>query len=144
MAYGRNTFYAPNSGETYVWPVNHSDESAFGKTRNITNGAPTGLTGLIPQQAADSPMVLELTGTIFHAAQHAAMIRWFAISEHQTIYFYDFAGGAYEVVITEFEPVRKRTLRNPRDPSIPLHYWTYTLRMQVVNFLAGPWVGVTP
>jgi hypothetical protein len=144
MAYGRDTFHNPATGETYAWPINHSDEQEFGKTRQVASGAPTGHTGLTFQQGADEPMELLLEGTILHRSQHQQMIRWWAICAGQSIYFTDFAGDAYEVIITDFNPVRKRTLHNPRDPSIRLHYWTYTIRMQVIGILAGPWVGVAP
>jgi hypothetical protein len=138
MAYGRDTFFNPVTLETYHWQVNHSEESQFGKTRNISNGAPTGYSGLVMQQGDDQPMTLELTGTILHERQHRNFIFWWALSASQTIYFYDFTGAGYEVVVTSYQPVRRRTLRNPRDKTIPLHYYTYTIRMQVISFLAGP------
>lgn len=144
MAYGRDTFHNPATGETYAWPVNHSEESEFGKKREVSTGAPTGHTGLTFQQGADDPMVLELDGTILHHLHYQQMIRWWSLSGGQSIYFTDFAGDSYEVLITDFNAVRKRTLRNPRDSSIPLHYWTYTLRMQVIGILAGSWAGVLP
>lgn len=144
MAYQRDTFRDPTTGEAYPWPVNHSEESQFGKSRSISSGANTANTGLTIQQGDDEPMVLELTGVIMHKAQHDQFVRWFAISQGHTIHYIDFAGDGYEVIITAFSPQRQRTLRNPRDRSIPLHYWTYTLRMQVVTFLSGTWAQVTP
>jgi hypothetical protein len=144
MAYGRNTFINPASGAAYEWPVNHSEEAQFGKTRTITTGGNTGHTGLALQQGDDAPMVIELTGTIFHQAQFDAFVEWFGLCTHQSVQFVDFAGDGYEVILTEFQPLRRRTLRNPRDPSIPLHYWTYTMRMHVLGFVSGPWVGVAP
>lgn len=140
----RNVFHNPATGETYPWPINHSEEQTFGKKRNLTSGAPTGHTGLTIQQGDDDPMVLELSGTILTVAQYEQMIHWWALSAGSTIYFTDFAGDAYEVIITDFDALRQRTLRNPRDRSIPYHYWTYTIRMQVVTILAGTWTGVTP
>jgi hypothetical protein len=144
MPYGRDMFINPASGVTYEWPINHSDETQFGRSRSITTGGNTGHTGLALQQGDDAPMVLELSGTILHQAQFNAFVQWFALCAHQSVHFQDFAGDRYEVIITDFLPLRKRTLRNPRDASIPLHYWTYTLKMQVLGFVAGPWVGVTP
>jgi hypothetical protein len=144
MAYGRDTFLDPTTGETYPWPVNHSEESTFGKTRQINSGANTGNTGLTIQQGDDEPMILELTGTIVHKSQHDQFVRWFAISRGHTIHFIDFTGDRYEVLITAFLPQRQRTIGNPRDRSIRLHYWTYTLRMQVVTFVSGAWTAVTP
>src|SRR3954467_15778758 len=103
----RNNFYNPASGEGYDWPVNHSEENSFGKTRQVSTGANSANTGLTMQQGDDEPMVIELTGTILHSSQHAAMIRWFAISKQQTVYFTDFAGDSYEVVILAYTPTRQ-------------------------------------
>lgn len=144
VTYRRNTFYNPRNGEVYDWHINHSEEAQFGKTRQINNGANTGYAGLIMQQGDDEPMVLELSGTILHLAQHQAFVRWFAICRDQSIHFIDFAADRYVVIITAYNPVRQRTLSNPRDDSMRLHYYTYTLRMQVLEFIAGPWVGVSP
>jgi hypothetical protein len=142
--YQRDTFYDPATGETYAWHINHSTESQFGKRRNVQTSSPTGYSGLVMQQSDDEPMVMELSGTILHSVQHDRMIHWFALCASRTIYFTDFTGAPYEVVILEYNPLRLPTLRNPRDASIPLHYWTYTLRMHVVAFLAPPWSQVTP
>lgn len=144
MAYGRDKFIdvAPGGYGTYSWPVNHSDEEAFGKTHNVDHTATTDGIGVVRQQGADDPMSLQLTGTIFHEAQHLAFVAWFALSSLRTIYFEDFTGAQYEVQITSYEPVRKRTLRNPRDPSIPLHYYSYTLTMDVIRAVTGPWAGI--
>lgn len=144
MAYVRNQFRDPATAETYDWPVNHSDEGAYPKTRTLSTGGNTGHTGLIVQQGDDAPLTMELSGVIFHQSQRNAMSHWFALCTANTIIFRDFTGGEAEVIITSFDPVRKRTLRNPRDPSIPLHYWTYTLRMQVITVLSGDWAGVGP
>jgi hypothetical protein len=140
----RNQFYNPATGEGYPWPINHSDENSFGKARQVNTGANTANTGLTMQQGDDEPMVIEVTGTILHSAQHAAMIRWFAISKQQTIYFTDYSGDSYEVVILAYQPTRQRTLGNPRDRTMPFHYYKYTLRMHVVRILAGAWTQVTP
>jgi hypothetical protein len=90
--------------------------------------------------------VLTYSGTIFHQVQMNEMVKFFAWSETRSIIFKDFAGDEYEVLITEFQPVRQRTVRNPRDPSIPYHYWTYSLKMEVLAFRNGPWAaaGVNP
>lgn len=145
MAYGRNIFRDPAGNRPdYPWHINHSEEETFGKRRNVESTAPTAGVGLIVQQGADSPMVIKVSGTILHAAQHRQMVEWMALSRTQTVTFIDFAGDAYEVLLTAFEPTRHRAALNPRDPSIPLHFWRYTLEMQVLNFRSGAWVGTTP
>lgn len=144
MAYGRNRFTDNLNGATYDWPVNHSEEERMGKERAVSHGAPTGNLGLVRQQGESQPMVLQLSGVIFHQAQHDAMWAWFEKCESRTVDFTDFAGDTYEVLITGFMPQRKRTLGNPRDKTIPLHYWTYSLTMEVLDFKTGPLAGVTP
>jgi hypothetical protein len=144
MAYGRNRFIDNLTAETYDWPVNHSEEERMGKERTVAHGAPTGNLGLIRQQGESQPMVLQLTGTIFHASQHAAMWNWFERCQSRTIDFIDTAGDHYEVLITSFMPQRRRTLSNPRDPSIRLHYWSYTIAMEVLDFKSGALQDVTP
>lgn len=125
---------------TYSWVVNHSDEEDFGKERSIETGANTANTGLVRQQSDDKPMVIRVQGTILHAAQHQEFIAWWKLCGSQTIYFTDFAGDEYEVLLTSYRPLRKRTIRNPRDyANAPLWYWTYEMEMQVIRFRNGPW-----
>lgn len=142
----RDRFVNPANGGAYDWLVNHSDEGETGKTRNITRTANTGVVGLVKQQGDDGPYILKLSGTILHRSQLQQMWAWYALCRTQTIYFYDFDGQGFEVQITSFMPTRHRTLRNPRDPSAPLHYWTYNIEMEVYRFLNGDLVaaGVTP
>lgn len=140
----RNKFINPKNAAEYSWHVNHSEEAEFGKRRNISHGAKTG-TGLVKQQADDSPLILQLKGVIFHEAQYKEMIAWWQLCESQTIYFKDFSGDEYEVIITEFLPVREKTIKNPRDfANAPLWFWRYDLTMEVVTIRAGNWAGVTP
>jgi desulfoferrodoxin (superoxide reductase-like protein) len=141
----RNTFEDPAGVvDDYLWQINHSDEDVFGRKRNVTESAKTGGTGLIKQQADSDPLVLTLTGSILHEAQHEQFIAWFELCETQSIFFTDFSDAKYEVVITEYLPVRKRTVKNPRDSTIPTWYYTYTLTMEVLSVKRGPWDGVTP
>lgn len=123
---------------TYDWPINHSQDGAFGKTRNISHGANTGGTGLIKQQSDDSPMVMELDGTILEQDQYQAFWEWFALCEDQTIYFRDFTGEKMEVQITDFQPTRQRAVKNSRGGTDnPTWYWHYTLKMEVYKFING-------
>lgn len=145
MARIANRFLNPWTGAYYDWPINNSTEESFGKTRNIDHTAPTSGLGLIRQQGDDSPMAIKLSGTIFHKAQHQAMIAYFNLSRTQTVYFRDFTGETYEVIITAYQPTRQRTIRNPRDfANAPYHYWKYTLEMDVVRFINGDWSATLP
>lgn len=145
MAYSRNRFVDPAGVyPAYNWPVNHSEEEAFGRTHNVEQTATTNNLGLVRQQGPDDPLALKLSGTIFHEAQHGQFIGWWALSSQHSIYFYDFTGAGYEVTITSYLPTRKATLRNPRDRSIPLHYYSYTMEMDILRVLSGPWAGIVP
>lgn len=141
----RNIFTNPRNNDSYDWEINHSDEAAVEKERQIEHGANTANTGMVKQQAGTTPMVLQLQGTILHEAQLVEMLAWFELCEDQTIHFTDFAGDKYEVIITKFNPTRHRTIRNPRDfANAPYWYWKYEMEMEVVTILDGVWEGVTP
>jgi hypothetical protein len=141
----RNRFTNPKTAAVYDWAVNHSEEQEFGKRRNIDHGALTNGTGLVRQQSDDTPLVLHLKGTIFHKAQFEQMIAWWKLCETQTIYFKDFSGDEYEVIITEFLPVRERTIKNPRDyANAPYWFWKYDIAMEVIAIRSGTWAGVSP
>jgi hypothetical protein len=138
-------FTNPVNAALYDFPINPSEEEAFGKRRNVEHSSPTGLTGLVRQQGDDQPLVLKASGTILTRAQLVAMIGWFQLCRTQTIYLRDHAGDQYEGLLTAFEPTRKRTLRNPRDlAQAPEWYWTYTIEFEVVRIISGTWAGVTP
>ena len=137
----RNVFYDPSTGESYAWLINHSDEDETGRDRQVTTEANTGNVGLVKQQGELTPLILRYSGTILHTSQLVEMLRWYTKCETRSIYFTDFAGDSYEVTITSFHPKRLRTLRNPRDGSAPLWYWTYTIEMMVLAVRLGAWVG---
>lgn len=142
----RNIFTDPKGTRSpYSWPFNHSEESEFGKSRNIEHGGNTGDVGFVRQQSDDSPLVLRFSGTILVKAQLTEMLAWFEICKRRTIHFKDFAGDEYEVIITKFVPTRRPTVRNPRDPTnAPTWYWHYEIDMDVVTVISGTWSGVTP
>lgn len=143
----RNTFTNPANGDTYEWPVNHSDEDATGKTRQITRSANTGSVGAVRQQGDDGATVLTFNGVINTRAQLQQFWAWYALSRTQTIYLTDYDGQEYEVQITAFQPKRVRKLTSiARDPGMPHHYYTYTITMEVLRFIAGDMAsaGVTP
>jgi hypothetical protein len=140
----RNRFTNPADGSFYDWQVNHSTEGSFGKSRQITESANTANTGLVKQQGDAQPLKMKLQGTIFHKKQVEEFVRFWQLCESQTIIFKDFTGDEYEVLILNFDPVRKRTVRNPRDAkNAPLWYWTYELEMEVIRVISGVWAGVT-
>lgn len=137
-------FTNPATGATYLWPVNHDEEDATGKSRQMSDGAPSKNVGLIPQQGAPTPLVLSWKGKIFTKAQVEAMIAWWELCEDQSIYVTDPAGSTYEVLITDFTEQRQPVAANRWDPvNAPTWIWTYTLVMRVLNVLSGEWSGVT-
>jgi hypothetical protein len=134
----RDTFINPANGFTYEWHVNHTDEESTEKTRTITRVGNTGLVGVVRQQGDDSPYIMRWTGTILHRAQLQAFWFWWAVSKGQTIHLLDFDGQRYEVQITSFQPKRVRKLSYfSKDPSMPHHYYTYTIEFEVYSFVAG-------
>jgi len=65
-----------------------------------------------------------------------------ALGRTQTIYLTDFSGAQYEVLITDFTPVRKRVVRNVHDPvNAPTWIWTYSITMDVVTIISGYLLG---
>lgn len=140
----RDRFINPRTGAIYDFTINHNEEDQFGRARNIEASAPTGDGPLTLQQGDDEPMVIVLKGKILDAAQHAQFISWMALGRTQTIYYRDAFGEEFEVLPTSYMPKRNRVAANPRDPSIPWHIYEYEMRLHVIAFRAGPWVGTQP
>jgi hypothetical protein len=139
----RNRFINPANGQVYDWPINHSEEEEAGQEKNIEHGGTTNRVGLVRQQGDPAPYVLRYSGTILNTAQFQAMTWWTSLTNYQSIHFRDFDDNLYEVIITQFKPTRHRTLRNPRDQaSAPLHFWRYTIEMEVLRFISGDLVGM--
>lgn len=132
----RNRFTDPTTGETYDWQINHDTEEEGGRQRDITLSGNTSGVGLVRQQGAQAPITLRYGGAILHLAQFEAMWHFFQLCESRTIFFRDFYGDEYEVTITAFSPTRQRG-RNFADPAIPLHFWHYTIEMQVMLVRSG-------
>lgn len=139
---GRNRFINPVTAGVYLWDINHTEEEEGGMARNIDHTAPTSGLGLVRQQGEEGPMEIKLIGTILKESQFDAFQDYYQLSRSQTFYFRDFNDDEYEVVMTAFRPTRKRTLRNSRAPG-KLHYWTYTMTLEVLAVRAGPWVGTS-
>lgn len=123
----------------YFWPINHNDMDPSGRQRTITATAPSAGFGLVRQQGVDQPMSLNLKGDILHEAQRIAFIQWWALCDQQSVYFYEFSGEQYEVMITNFAETKMPLARNLADPTIPFHMYNYSLDMDVLNILSGPW-----
>lgn len=139
-----NKFINPATGAEYPWAINHSTEDQSGRARQITRSAPTGTaTGLGRQQGDDSPRVLTYKGVILTKAQFDEMIAWWGLCNEQTIYFEDFTGARSEVIITNFNPTRRGVMRNHKDLiNMPLWVYDYTIEMEVIRELTGPWASV--
>ena len=138
----RNIFSNPSTGDVYAWAINHTEEEEGGRDRNIDFEANTGNVGLVKQQGELTPLTFSYSGTILTRAQLVEMNRWFKLCEEQTIYFTDFAGDQYEVLIDSFKPLRKRASRNPRGGAeAPYWYWTYTIKLTVLRVIGGTWAG---
>jgi hypothetical protein len=141
----RDTFIDPLTGFVYEWQVGHDEEASVGKTRNITHSGNTAGTGLIRQQGEPAPLVLRYSGKILHLHQFEEMWRFYELCETQTIYYRDYFGEEFEVVITQFEPIREKTVSNKKDlTNMPLHYYSYTIAMEIVKVRAGALVGLSP
>lgn len=143
MAYGRCKLIDPSPGGlgTYDWQVNYNEEGEFGRARNLDVTTTTNGAVMIVQQGEDDPLKISVQGTILHANQHNEFVGYFKKSKLQSLIFQDFEGHQYEVMLESYKPKRLRTIRNPRDPSIPLHYYTYSMDMLVLRVISGPWVG---
>lgn len=132
---------------TYSWEINHDAEDEGGKSRNITVTANTGRTGLVRQEGDETPLTLSYSGTFFSKNQLVRMLRYWEACSTRTIRFVDFLGDTYGVLITDFRPLRKRVVRNPRDQAnAPGVIWTYKIVMQVIDIISGPYddADVTP
>lgn len=133
----------------YAWAINHNAEDAFSKSVSIEHTANTGQTGHVRQQGTAEPLVLSLSGTALTDAQNQEFWRWWSACNtppgRRTIFFTDFSGAEYEVLITRYDAPRVRAGRNPRQPTKP---WTYQWKMEleVVTIISGPLAvaGVAP
>jgi hypothetical protein len=137
----RFTDRAPGGLGSYDWHVNHDEEEDGGKNREITLSANTSGLGLVRQQGAPDPFTFKLSGAILHQDQYTKFWRYFDACQSRTIFWRDFTGDEYEVVITSFTPRRIRG-QNTADPTIPHHFWRYTMELQVLRVESGSLAGV--
>lgn len=132
----RNRFTNPVNASYYDWQVNHDEESEGGRERSVEHTANTASTGLVRQQGDKTPLIKKISGSILHRNQYRRMWEWFELCDTQTIYFKDATGEEWEVLLTAFRPKKVRA-RNPNDSTIPFHYYTYSLDMEVVRQISG-------
>lgn len=118
---------------TYQLAVNHLEEDGLDYSRSMEKTAVTTGANFVLQQGQTTGGTLRYKGTILTAAQYTAMKAYYDACQNRTVFFTDFTGTEYEVIITRFNPSRHATVRNPRDSSIPWHYWTYEIDMEVVS-----------
>lgn len=134
MAYVRARFRDPAAVlADYTWEVMWNEEEGSGRARNVERTAVTSGVGFVRQQGEDSPELFRFSGTILKQNQYDKMLAYYEASRLRTIKFLDFTNVEHEVLITKFDTRRRRTLKNPRDSSINLHFWEYTIEMEKVD-----------
>lgn len=130
----RDTFIDPNTDDEYEFDINHNEEKEFGRKTAIEDTAPTSGVGFVRQQGEPEPLRLGWQGTILKQSQYEAMWDYYDLCRTQTIQIQDFTSVTYEVIITAFNPVRKRCASNPRGGTTnPTWFWTYDLEMEVIQ-----------
>ena len=149
-----NQFIDPITGETFLWPINHNDETGSasksngqnGVARNITVGAPVSGGVHIRQEGAPDPIAFSWKGTALTRAQHQEFLRWYAKCDHYTIILQDFSGDRYEVLIIAYLPVRRRVAQNRNDmTNAPLWVYDYQVDIDVIALISGDYhdAGIT-
>lgn len=138
IATPRNALWNPVTDHTYEWAINHSEEDEITVGRQIDHGAPAATVAVVRQQRPAGSLVLSLSGTILDPAQQAELEDFFDDCDDTTLYYRDSETDTYEVVITSFDSKRVRTARNP--VTAGLFYWTYSITMDVVRVLSGPYL----
>lgn len=135
----RNTFTDPAGVvPAYTWDIGHNEEQDFGRETPVSDSVNVAGTRVITQQGDPSAIRLSYSGSILTRAQLVQMWKWELLCQTQTIYFTDFAGDEYEVVIDSFKPVRHSGRNRRGGTDAPMWYWTYTIEMTVVRVLTGP------
>jgi hypothetical protein len=141
-----NQFIDPTTGETWSWPINHSDEtgsatksnSQGGVERNITVSAPVGGGVHIRQEAAPDPLAFSWKGTALTRLQHQKFLYWYKMCDSHSIILQDFSGDRFEVLILAYIPVRKAVVQNRNDmTNAPLWVYDYSISLDVIAMIAG-------
>lgn len=117
---------------TYQFAINHYTEDGLDFSRSVERTAVTTGPAFVLQQGEVTKGTFRYSGTILQQAQFDAMKAYFDACQNRTVFFADFTGTEYEVLITRFNPKRVACAHNPQDPSIPFHYYTYDLEMEII------------
>jgi methyltransferase-like protein len=142
MAYQRVKLIDPAPGGLgeYSFEINNEDEE-MGAKRNVDSFMNTSGQGWIIQQGQDDPPNIQISGKMLTKNQNQRLTQFYNRCAQHTMYYQDFEGQTYEVMITGYSPKRLRASRNPRGGAVnPLHYYSYTLEMLVVTVISGDWL----
>lgn len=120
----------------YTWAINHDTMDPGGRRRTTAQTAVTSGIGIVRQQGSETPLGMTLKGTILTEIQRLQFVGWWTLCRTQTIYFYEFSGEQYEVIITDYNDVKVRVAYNKNDATIPYHVYTYTLVMDIIQTLS--------
>lgn len=135
----RNTFEDPSlTFPAYEWAIGHREEQEAGRDLTASATANVANTQVVVQQGDMGPVKFTYAGSILTREQLVSMWQWFNLCQYQTIYFTDYAGDKYEVLITSFKPVRKSGQNFRGGAGAPRWYWEYTIELTVIRNIAGP------
>jgi hypothetical protein len=135
-----NKFTDPETGDEYVWPLNHEEEGEGGRAASVESSSNVAGTRTIQSQGDLAPIVHQWTGKHLQDSHHTEMIGWQNLCETQTIILTDFAGDQYEGIISSYKYKRVRVALNSRQPDKPWT-WAYTLEFTVTRVIAGTLAG---
>lgn len=117
---------------TYEFEINHWTEEDTDQRRNITRTAPTSGVGFVRQQGESAPQTMKYAGTIMTTTQYNAMQSYYLACSLRTVFFRDYLGTEYEVLVTTFATLKQAVLGQNRDPALK-HIWKYRLEMEVIG-----------
>lgn len=133
-------FHDPVGNTTYAWPVNYLSQEGPARVANVSFDSQANGLGVMATEGDISPLILSLSGTILHKAQHITFLTYFKMEN--TFRYTDEEGNEYEVTMDAYEPTKERVLWNPRDVNMRSHKWTYKMRLRVVRIISGDYYGV--
>lgn len=132
----RNRLFDAAVPTDYSWLVNHSAEGALSHRRAVTHGAQNPDVGLVRQQGPSDSLVLKVQGTILDESQKAQFDAFWAACAHRALFYEDWPGDSYEVVLVNWDCRRVRTPANPRHTELDYVY-AYSLDLEVVTVFSG-------
>lgn len=144
MQFNAVKFVNPATGEQYVWPNNPDwdAETKAGsgyqqKQRQIERTSNTGNVGATKQQGDDGPFILHWEFTVYSAAHAAALWKWYALCDSQSIYLYDFDAEQYEGQIITCARARAGAAGGPGDIQSRGFYEQFVFEFEVWRFISG-------